>query len=155
MLRKKNPETSGIDYRWAVTNMANREQIMDKNFPSTPAEALEISPALRFIMSAVCNCADVFGFWRLPAKRAATDFPEMSLLDKIYWVYKSTRPTLHGERGRYDEQFFRENNKVMIGLPEGFEKRGSVTLGAMGDLVKTDGLEKSKDLLYAEVADLF
>jgi len=127
---------------------------MQKHFPATPAEALEISPALRFVMSTVCKCADTFGFWSLPAKGAATDFPEMTLLDKIYWVYKSSRPTVLGEKGEYDERYFHENSKVGIGLPAGFEKGSSVTLGAMGDLVKTDGLEKSKDLLYEEVADL-
>jgi poly-gamma-glutamate synthesis protein (capsule biosynthesis protein) len=79
----------------------------------------------------------------------------MTLLDKIYWVYKSSRPVTRAEKGAYDEQFFRQGSRgAALSLPEGFEKKSSVTFGAAGDLISVDGLEKSKDFLYDEVADL-
>lgn len=127
---------------------------MRKTFPVTPAEALEISKGVRFMMSSVCTCADIFGFWKSPSKKAATDLEEMTLLDKFYWVYKSKQPVIRAEKGAYGEGFFRDNNTLDISLPEGFEKTHSVTFGAVGDLIKTEGLENSKDLLYAKVADL-
>jgi hypothetical protein len=72
---------------------------MHKSYPPTPADALEIPPALRLVMQTVCKSADRMGFWSAPAAGAATDFEEMTLLDKIYWVYKSRRPVLRGEPG--------------------------------------------------------
>ncbi len=42
----------------------------------------------------------------------------------------------------------------MIRLPEGFEKERSISLAAVGDLIPSDGLEYSKDVLYEHVADL-
>jgi len=132
----------------------NREHIIFKNFPSTPAEALDISAGFRAIVSLVSRCADILGFWRFPARKAATDFPEMTLLDKIYWIYKSSRPVLRAEKGAYDERFFRQESMAAMGLSEGFERTNFVTFGAAGDLISVDGLEKSKNFLYDEVADL-
>ena len=130
-----------------------RLRIIGKVFPSTPAEALEIPAPLRIIMSVVSALADIFGFWRRPAKKAATDLPEMTLVDKLYWAYKSSRPVTRPERGTYGEHFFRQQG-LSMGLPEGFVKTSGVTFGAAGDLIGVDGLEASRDVLYDEIADL-
>lgn len=127
---------------------------MHKTFPVTPAETLAISKAVRFTMNLVCKCADIFKFWNSPSEKAAAGLEEMTLIDKFYWVYKSRKPVIRAESGAYDESFFADNNNLVISLPEGFEKTRSVTFGAVGDLIKTEGLENSKDLLYEKIADI-
>jgi len=77
----------------------------------------------------------------------------MTLLDKIYWVYKCKKPVTRAEKGSGLEGFFR-NNRCIISVPEGFRKKGAITLSAVGDLIPVDGLENSKDILYENVADL-
>ena len=88
---------------------------------------------------------------QLGAIRGNSDSKEMTLLDKMYWGYKCHRPVLHPEPGPYDLTYFDDNNKKNISLPSGFQKKSSFTLGAVGDLIRTDALENSKDILYEKV----
>lgn len=126
---------------------------MKSRLPATPLEALSLSGALRFIVGTVHKCADIFGFWKHPAKKTAGDFEEMTLTDKIYWGYKSKKPVIYPEKGSQTEAFFKENSKPPT-LPGGFEKKHTVTFGAVGDLIKVPGLENAVDKLYEKVADL-
>lgn len=126
---------------------------MHKDAPSTPAEVLEISHALRLVMHAVCLSADLLKYWNYPFKKAATSFEEMSLLDKLYWAYKCKKPVTRAEKGTNIEGYFRDN-PGSVELPEGFKKTGNITFGAVGDLIQAQGLENSKDILYEKVAGL-
>ncbi|UCH93820.1 MAG: CapA family protein [Candidatus Aminicenantes bacterium] len=126
---------------------------MKSRLPATPLEALSISGVLKFIVKTIHACADVFGFWKSPSKKAAADFEDMSLLAKIYWGYKSKNPVLKGEKGAHLEAFFKNHQKG-LSLPESFEKRHSLTFSAVGDLIKVEGLENSRDKLYEKVVDL-
>ncbi len=126
---------------------------MCNNLPSTPADVLEISRTIRFTMNTVFKSADVLKFWDYPYKKAATSFEEMTLLDKFYWVYKCTNPITRVEKGEQTADLFMTDNRV-VGLPQGFEKHSSLTLGAAGDLIQAEGLEHSKDVLFERVADL-
>lgn len=126
---------------------------MKSRLPATPLDALSISGILKFIVTTIHRCADLFGFWKHPSKKAAADFEDMSLLAKIYWGYKSKNPVLKGEKGAYLEAFFK-NNKKAFSLPGSFEKKHSVTFSAIGDLIKVEGLENSRDKLYEKAADL-
>ncbi len=126
---------------------------MKSRLPETPLDALSISGALKFIVTTIHRCADVFGFWKYPSKKAAADFEDWSLLDKIRWGYKSKNPVLRGEKGRQLEAFFKNDQKE-FSLPKGFEKKYSVTFSAVGDLIKVKGLENSRDKLYQKVASL-
>ncbi len=125
---------------------------MHKNLPATPADSLEISIALRVGLNIISKIAGVFGFWDYPFKGAATDFEEMTLLDKFYWAYKCEHPVVQPERGT-SPTFLSERNGA-IELPAGFNKETSVSLSAVGDLIPSEGLEYSKDILYEHVADL-
>lgn len=126
---------------------------MNSRLPATPLDALSISGVLRFIVKTLHRSADIFGYWKYPSKKAAADFEDWSLLDKIRWGYKSKNPVVRGEKGGQLEAFFK-NNQKNFSLPNGFEKKYSVTFSAVGDLIKVKGLENSRDKLYEKVADL-
>lgn len=126
---------------------------MSSRLPATPLDALSISGVLRFIVKTLHRSADIFGYWKYPSEKAAADFEDWSLLDKIRWGYKSKNPVLRGEKGARLEAFFKSSQKK-ISLPNGFEKKYSVTFSAVGDLIKVKGLENSRDKLYEKIADL-
>jgi len=122
--------------------------------PSTPAEVLDIStPALRFTLSPVLKSARLFGFWDHPFKKAAASLEEMTLPDLYYWVHKCTNPITRMEKGERAADLLM-TDRTVVGLPLGFEKRGAITLGAGGDLLRSKGLDHSKDVLFEKVADL-
>jgi Bacterial capsule synthesis protein PGA_cap len=125
---------------------------MSQYLAATPADAVQTSDVLRFVLRAVCKSAEISKCWDQPSARAATAFEEMTLLDKIYWVYKCTHPIIRPERGATVDTLCGPDN--MIRLPEGFEKERSISLAAVGDLIPGSGLEHSKDVLYEHVADL-
>jgi poly-gamma-glutamate synthesis protein (capsule biosynthesis protein) len=128
---------------------------MKSRLPATPLEALSLSGALLAVVKTIHASANIFGFWKYPAKKAAGDFEDMTLMDKIYWGYKSKNPIIYAEKGSQLQTFFKDNAKTSaIALPEGFEKTHTVTFGAAGDLIKVEGLENSGDKLYERVADL-
>lgn len=127
---------------------------MQSRLPATPIAALEISSGvLRFKMNVVVKLAEIFGFWKHPDKKTATSFEEMNLRDIFYWVYKCMHPVTRTERGVRAADLLMTDAGI-VKLPEGFEKQGSLTLGAGGDLLQAPGLEHSKDALYEGVADL-
>lgn len=115
-------------------------------------EDIELVGLTGFIVKTVCRCADIFGFWKLPMKKAAADILDMRLLDKIYWAYKSMNPVLKPEKDNPLKKV--SSDSYCFQLPGGFEKGDGVTIGAVGDLMKVHGLEHSKDFLYEKVADL-
>jgi len=121
--------------------------------PATPRQALSITGTLRLAVNTIFKLADIFGFWKYPSKKAAADFAEMSLLHKIYWAYKSQKPIVRAEKGSGLQTFFK-NQDTHLRLPEDFLKETAITLSAVGDLIKVDGLEHARDLLYEKVAPL-
>ena len=125
---------------------------MPEDLAATPADGVQTSSVLRFILRTVCKFAEICRYWDQPSARAATAFEEMTLLDKIYWVYKCTHPVIRPERGATGNALYGTGN--MIRLPEGFKEERSISLAAVGDLIPGSGLEHSKDVLYEHVADL-
>lgn len=125
--------------------------MISRRLPATPRQSLSISGALRLAVDTVFRFADIFGFWKYPWRKAAADFEEMSLLHKIYWAYKSQKPITRAEKG-FDLGTFFTDQDTHLRLPEGFLKETALTLSAVGDLIKVDGLEHSRDLLYEKVA---
>lgn len=121
---------------------------MGSRLPATPLEALSISKVLRFIVKIIHTSADIFGFWKYPSKKAAADFEEMTLLDKIYWGYKSKNPIVRAEKGSR----VKRTRPLTCELPGGFVGKHSLTFAAVGDLIKVEGLENSKDRLYEKIA---
>ncbi len=126
---------------------------MKSKLPATPMDALNISGTLRAAIKTIHTWANVSDCWKYPSKKAAGDFEDMSLMDKIYWGYKSKKPITRAEKGSGLETFFKDNPTALT-LPERFEKKHTVTFGAAGDLIKVPGLENSQEMLYEGVADL-
>ena len=126
---------------------------MKSRLPATLLETLSISGPMRTIIKTIHKYADTFGSWKYPSKKAPGDFDKMKLLEKIHLGYKSKNPIVYPEKGSQVDAFFKKHSKPLP-LPEGFEKKHSVTFSAVGDLYKVEGLENSKDKLYEEVADL-
>ncbi|MDD3182488.1 MAG: CapA family protein [Alphaproteobacteria bacterium] len=127
---------------------------MQSNLPATPADVLDLSSGvLRFVMNFVIKSAECLRFWSYPYKKAATSFEEMTLWDTLYWAYKCTNPITHWEKGGREGEPFTTDRRI-LGLPPGFEKQSSLTMGAAGDLLRADGLDHSKDILFENVADL-
>jgi poly-gamma-glutamate synthesis protein (capsule biosynthesis protein) len=77
----------------------------------------------------------------------------MTLPDIYYWAYKSANPVTRTEKGERAADLLL-TDKSVVGLPRGFEKHSSITMGAGGDLLQAEGLELSKDVLFESVADL-
>jgi poly-gamma-glutamate synthesis protein (capsule biosynthesis protein) len=126
---------------------------MKSRLPATPMEALSISGALAAVVKIIHTFAHIFGFWNRPPKKLAGDFEAWSLMDKMYWGFKSKNPVKRAEKGSGLETFFKENDKTLT-LPDCFEEKHSLTFGAVGDLIKVDGLEHSQDILYENTAHL-
>lgn len=127
---------------------------MPHRLPSTPAEVLDIStPALRKQMDRAVWLAELLGHWRRPKADAATAVEEMGLSDMFYWAYKTRNPVTLMAPGEDPRALFVTDPAVAV-LPEGFEKEATVTIGAAGDLLQAEGLERSRDVLFDSVADL-
>jgi poly-gamma-glutamate synthesis protein (capsule biosynthesis protein) len=126
---------------------------MQSRLPSTPMETLSLSGFVGFAVKVIHTFADLFGAWKRPRTKAAGDFEEMSLLDKIYWGYKSKNPLVLPEKGSRIDSSIRRSRSLAPAPPEGFKVTNRLTFAAAGDLIKVDGLEHSKDLLYADIAD--
>lgn len=130
---------------------------MQFRLPSTPLDTLNLSGAIHFVVKVIHTFADISGIWNRPAVKAAGDFEEMTLMDKIYWGYKSRKPLVKPQKKSGLDTFFRENReewKNGVPLPDGFTAEQTLTFGGVGDLIKVDGLENSGDRVYGEVADL-
>ncbi len=125
--------------------------MITSRLPASPRDALSMPFLLKLLVDILLKGADIFGYWRYPDKNASADFEDWSLLQKIAWVHKSRRPITYPEKDSNVEDYFK-NCPPFIELPPGFMKKASVTLAAVGDLYKVDGLENSKNLLYEEIA---
>lgn len=131
--------------------------MIQHRLPSTPLDALKISMGLRFLVRTVHAAADVLGYWRYPSVKAAGDFEQMSLMDKMYWAYKSRQPIIKAQKGSNLERFFQENSRSWEnggGIPVGFMEEQALDFTGVGDLIKVDGLEFSRDYLYEEIAGM-
>lgn len=126
---------------------------MKSNLPSTPLDALKISLLLRSIVKIIHFFADLFGFWKYPLTKMSADFESWSLMEKIYWGYKSKRPVKFPEK-KIPSKIFKTQRNSSFPIPTGFKKTQTITLSAVGDLIKTQGLENSKDSIYSQVGEL-
>lgn len=124
---------------------------MKSSLPLNPMKVLKVSLFLRFILYIVKACADLFQFWKRPFKQAAACFEHMSVFDKLYWVYKSNNHIIHPEKGMEKNAFYYHPT---FHQPGEKEVRSCISLSAVGDLIKINGIEKSKNKLYSQVSDL-
>ncbi|MGO4139307.1 CapA family protein [Rhizobium anhuiense] len=91
-------------------------------------------------------------YWDAPLEGAATDGAEFGFRDEVYWFYKSARPITKPEAGARDLLKRRDNNALT--LSPNFKVECSLSMGVAGDLIQAEGLERSKDVLFSNVADV-
>ena len=104
-------------------------------------------------MSVVMKTADTFGFWQTPRKGAASDMPEMGLLDNLYWVYKSNNLVTKPEAG-LDTAAFMTTPAVGLAADANAAATAQLSLSFAGDIIRTHRAEPAKDLVYAAIKDL-
>ncbi|PJI85144.1 poly-gamma-glutamate synthesis protein (capsule biosynthesis protein) [Yoonia maricola] len=120
--------------------------------PITPFETLRVSnPVLKGIMVVVMKVADMFGFWKVPRKGAASDLPEMGLLDNLYWVYKSQNLVSLPESG-LDTSAFMDSTHVQL-APDATDG-SKLTISFAGDILRTHRAEPVKNEIYGSIEDL-
>jgi len=120
------------------------------NLPKTPFEKVKLNPALNIIVKTVFFLASMFGFWKKARKKASANFEDMSLIDKIFWGYKSQYPIILPEKNLNRKDFLKEEF-LEFPIPSNFLKKGKIRINAAGDLYKTEKLEISKGQLYRSV----
>lgn len=120
--------------------------------PITPFEKLNISsPVLKGIIAVVMKMADTFGFWRTPRKGAASDVPEMGLMDNLYWVHKSKNLVSLPESDLDTSAFMETIDAELVPVVADAQK---LTLSFAGDILRTHRAEPVKDEIYSAIQDL-
>lgn len=106
---------------------------MKSSLPYDPRAASRLGVRDAIIFDTLCKLAAMTGIWRHPAPRSG-DLEEMTLLDKIYWMYKGTNPIRYAEKHSGLEAFF-AHQIAITELPQGFSPSTTVRLAAVGDLM--------------------
>ncbi|MES0157953.1 CapA family protein [Mesorhizobium sp. M0018] len=104
------------------------------------------------LMGFAAKCAALVNYWNRPAAGTATESPEMNFFDDVYWWYKTVRPIKKPEKKA--SELLGRRDKSVLRLPGGFENTSTLTIGAAGDLIQTEGIEHSRDILFSQVNDI-
>ncbi|MFK4719134.1 hypothetical protein ABIE89_000234 [Bradyrhizobium niftali] len=115
----------------------------------TETDRSEASPFQEQVNASIRQ-AELTGQWECPLRDAATDYAEMTITDQAYWRYKLKNPVVTAERNVFDDLF--KHNRSVFDLPRDLRIDSEVTISAAGDLIPLDGIESSKDILFAKVA---
>ncbi|MDG4650333.1 CapA family protein [Roseibacterium sp. SDUM158017] len=122
--------------------------------PAAPSDVLQLSsPLLLRVLDIVTAFIRRARVWRRPRRGSAAAIEEMSLLDNLYWVFKSAHPVALPPR---DLDIARDLDRDLprIMPPGGLEVESSVTLAAAGDILRSRGIDQSANILYERVQDL-
>jgi poly-gamma-glutamate synthesis protein (capsule biosynthesis protein) len=120
--------------------------------PLTPKDAVHLPPLKRLIVNAMLYAVRLTGRWDYP-RMTDGDFPNMTFVDKLYWLYKSEYPVCRGEKGKNLEAFFAENRRRKVSLPSSFIPEQTLTLSAVGDLMQHDTLASQDYSPYRTIAE--
>jgi hypothetical protein len=120
--------------------------------PLVPKDAIRLSPLKRLMVNVILLAVRFTGRWNYP-RVTDGDFPNMTFVDKLYWLYKSQYPVRRGEKGKNLEAFFAEHQGRKILLPSGFIPKQILTLSAVGDLMQHDTLAWQDYSPYRTIAD--
>lgn len=127
---------------------------MTDRLPDCPDDVLQVSaPPLRAILAGFQWLANRRQLWRHPSPKAATAAEEMSVIDNLYWIYKTSRPITEYERDM-PADLRPDTTAPEVMLPEGFAETTTLSMGAGGDLLRSAGIDGSQDRLFENVADL-
>ncbi|MER8912062.1 CapA family protein [Mesorhizobium sp. M0854] len=104
------------------------------------------------LIGLAAKCALLVNYWDRPYAGAATDAAEIEFFDDVYWWYKSVRPIIRPEENA--SEVLGRRDRSVVKLPSGFDEDSTLTIGAAGDLIQTEGIEHSKDVLFSNVSDI-
>ncbi|MER8996171.1 CapA family protein [Mesorhizobium sp. M0678] len=121
---------------------------MSHTLPSSP---MDVFPATREMLEAARK-AKLFGWWDFPLEVVTVDDAEADATDWAYWYYTSGNPITRTKQEVSETVF--QNDASVVALPAGFRKEESLTFGAAGDLIRAEGLEHSKDILFGGIKDI-
>lgn len=124
----------------------------DRFKPLTPKDAIHLPPLKRLIVNAILHTVRLTGRWDYP-RMTDGDFPNMTFVDKLYWLYKTEYPVCRGEKDKNLEAFFAENRRRKISLPSGFIPEQTLALSAVGDLMQHDTLASQGYSPYRIIAN--
>ncbi|UVK50442.1 CapA family protein [Mesorhizobium sp. AR02] len=123
--------------------------VMRRHLPVSMFDAFKPESPL---IGVAAKCALLVNYWDRPYADAATDAAEIEFFDDVYWWYKSVRPITKPEKNA--SEFLARRDRSIVKLPSGFAIKSALTLGAAGDLIQTEGIEHSKDILFSNVRDI-
>ncbi|TIM20962.1 MAG: CapA family protein, partial [Mesorhizobium sp.] len=87
-----------------------------------------------------------------PLEDVGVEESEFTDVDEAYWFYTCGNPVLKTKR-EVSEAIFK-NDASALGLPVGFKAEQTLTFAAAGDLIRANGLEHSKDILFESIDDV-
>jgi hypothetical protein len=126
--------------------------VTKRRLPETPKELFRLSVLDRIIFNGLILLFRVTGLWRYPPRRHG-DLERWGFLDKVYWLYKATRPERRARRNSGLEEYFAKQEPLNWQIPENLSGRKELTVSAVGDLMNHPYLLNSKDTLYREIAE--
>jgi len=132
-------------------NEVKHDPVAVTSLMANPRAGLAVSRPLQLVIRLAFGLVDFFNMWRFPRKTDGC-FENMTLIDKLHWLYKSGNPIRRAEKGSSLEAFFGKQADTKISLPEDFEETDQIRLAAVGDLMQNDLLPNSTQSLYNEIA---
>lgn len=126
---------------------------MTTALPRTAKDVFDLSAKDWIRFNALIAFKRASGGWRYPLEQASGDLETMQFRDLVYWLYKAAHPITRAERSSELEAFFANQAKYRWVLPAGFRVEHEATLSAVGDLMDHPYLGRSRETLYASVAD--
>jgi poly-gamma-glutamate synthesis protein (capsule biosynthesis protein) len=96
--------------------------------------------------------AETFNIWKYPRK---LDPDARSVMNDVYWVYKTKHPIIHAPKDSNIEEYFNQQLKEpKLHLPQNFEIQKRISISTVGDLMNAPGIVNSKNKFYENVNDL-
>lgn len=115
--------------------------------PYSPKDVFKLNFIETITYSSVIKFNHLTSQWKYPQKKQG-DLEKMSLIDKIYWLYKTKYPIKQAPKGSNLENFF---SKQLIGqdlIKNNFKIEREITISSVGDLINHPYLENSQESLY-------
>lgn len=129
---------------------------MNYKVPRDARANLQISIIKQILLNSVILAEKIFKFWEYPFIHN----PEkMGIKGSLYWVNKTINPVRRAQKGTDIERFFLKNQQMLYNnvlahqMSENFKVINQIKCSAVGDLMKTNGIENSGDKFYENVAN--
>jgi poly-gamma-glutamate synthesis protein (capsule biosynthesis protein) len=123
-------------------------------FPITPRDLFKLTLKDRIVFNALMTFYGFTGKWKYPMANASGDIETMNLIDKAYWLYKTTHPVRRAPKRSGIEEFFTHQKPFTWIAPKGYVEHSALSVSSAGDLISHRFLKNSHDSLYKQVSDI-